>query len=132
MSDLTVKIEGVDELKRAFRKSPQITSDFLNKAIQKAIFVLQGAAVPITPIDQGHLRGSFRPTFKNLEGVLANTAKYAIFVHEGTAKWPVSVPPKNPNTVRQFFTEAIDSTDKEVQNIFKSALDSITFKLATI
>lgn len=45
---------------------------------------MEWEAIPLTPIDKGFLRNSYKEKFWNLEWTLYNTRSYDIFVHEGT------------------------------------------------
>lgn len=148
---LTVKIEGLDELTKAFLKAPEVVKAQANKAIKKAIFLLLGEARKNAPVDRGFLRGAGMNTFfSDFKGTLENTAPYARWVHDGT--WPHfppleaiapwanahNIPPflvarsiaKKGTKARPFFAEAIASKEKEVSGIFKAALETITKMIA--
>lgn len=127
MGMMNVKIEGLEQLQRSYRKAPQLVEAAFRKAIQKAIFGLEAAAKPITPIDTGFLRNSIASTLftDRVAGQLINTAPYAAAVHEGTEKWPLSTPPKNGNTVRQFFLEAVKMTEVERDALWQRAANEV-------
>lgn len=152
MSDLTVKISGMDELVSAFAKAPDIAKDEINVAIKKTILSLLAAARTNTPVDRGFLRGAgMQTTFENLKGVLENTAPYAIFVHEGTRPHFPPIEAIEPWASRHgipaflvarsiarkgtqgvpFFQMAIEDTQGEIDAYFSLALSNITKKLAT-
>lgn len=129
---MSVKIEGLDELRKAYKKAPDIVEASFRKAIGKAIFGIEAAAKPITPIDTGFLRNSIASSlFSNqLGGQVINTAPYASAVHEGTQNWPLSTAPKNPNTVRQFFLTAVEMTATERDALWQKAAQEVAIALA--
>lgn len=72
---------------------------------------------PITPIaleKGGNLRRNVKSEVVGLKGVIYNDVPYAIFVHEGTSKWPLSSPPKNPMTVRQFLDVGLEKSESDI------------------
>jgi len=84
-AELSVKIDGLDALKAAFRDSPRIAAKHLNTAIKQGVFTLLANARRDAPVDQGFLRGAGMVTsFEILKGTLENKAPYAVYVHEGT------------------------------------------------
>ena len=146
-----IKIEGMDDLKKAFEKSPKIVKDAIDPAIKKAIFSIQAKAIPHIPTDRGFLRGPGNVTiFSTLKGVLKNRAPYAIFVHEGTKphfpplhaieKWADrhGIPPflvaraiaKKGTKGKPFYDLAVKETKPLLDQIFSGALKDITLKLA--
>ena len=84
----------------------------LNKGIRKVVFFLEGEAIPLTPIDKGFLRNSYKEKFSNLEGTLYNTRKYGIFLHEGTRYIKA-----NP-----FLEKTIDQNKREVELVMNEEL----------
>ena len=79
-----VQIKGLDKLIKGVKKYPANSKVHLNKAIKKSIFQVEAKSKPLTPIDTGRLRGSYREQFSNLRGVLWVQADYGVYVHEGT------------------------------------------------
>lgn len=127
---MSVSITGLAELQKTFKKAPDLVEAAFTKALGKATLTIEGAAKPITPIDTGFLRNSMTTGVEKLVGRVINTAPYAMFVHEGTAKWPLSIPPKNSNTVRQFFTGAVDQTKNTVDKYWEEAAKEVVDNLA--
>lgn len=130
---MSVKIEGLDKLMAAYAKSPSIVASAFKDAITRALFGIEAAAKPITPIDTGFLRNSMATSLFTdaIGGQLVNTAPYASYVHDGTESWPLSSPPKNGNTVRQFFLEAVQMTEVDREGLWAKAGDEIANKLAS-
>lgn len=89
MTTLQVEITGLDKLKTAFSKAPQLTTDEAGKAIQKSILTVHSAALREAPVNKqtggGQLRQNIRTRFINrLSGAVQSLAPYSVFVHEGT------------------------------------------------
>lgn len=121
MANLSVQIQGLNELVVAFNKSPQITGKEINIAISKTILLLLGEARKNTPVDTGFLRETgMQTTFGELIGVLENVAPYAVYVHDGTKFMEA----------RPFFEIAIQSSESQVNDFFNQALENITNQLA--
>lgn len=133
MGMMSVRIEGLDKLREAFKKAPDIVAGAFREAIGKAIFGLEAAAKPITPIDTGFLRNSMASEIfaTQLGGQIINTAPYASYVHEGTTSWPLNISPRNSNTVRQFFLKAVEMTEADRNQLWQRAADKVTQALAT-
>ena len=131
MGMMSVKIEGLERLQAAYKKAPGIVEAAFRRAIGKAVVGLEAAAKPITPIDTGFLRNSTASSMflSQLGGQVINTAPYASFVHEGTSNWPLSTPPKNPNTVRQFFLKAVEMTEVARDELWKKAAGEVAAAL---
>ena len=124
MTEFTIKLVGLDKLQNAFKMYPLESAKNLQKAIVKSIFTVERQTVPITPIDTGALRESI-PLGRKIEplrGEIGPTVPYAIFVHEGTSKWPLSVPPKNPHTVRQFLKVGFERSIVAIEAFFNKAI----------
>lgn len=132
MGKMDVKIEGLEKLQKAFAKAPELVAGAFKKAIQKAAFGIEAAAKPITPIDTGFLRNSISTSlFTDAIGAqVINAAPYASYVHEGTESWPLSMAPKNGNTVRQFFLEAVQMTEVARDALWQEAADEVVHGLA--
>lgn len=147
---VTVKIKGLDELKKAMEKSPKTVREHLDPAIKKAILSLKAKAIPETSTDRGFLRGSNHETFSTLKGILENTAPYSSYVHDGTKPHfpPISaiegwanrhgIEPflvaraisKKGTKAVPFYDNAIKGTVAILDNIFDTALLKITESLA--
>ena len=127
MGMMNVKIEGLEKLQKAYSKAPGIVAAAFKNAIQRAVYGIEAAAKPITPIDTGFLRNSVSSSLFTdaIGGQVINTAPYASYVHEGTQSWPLSVPPKNGNTMRQFFLEAVKMTEQDREALWQKAATEV-------
>lgn len=119
-SNISVEIEGLDEMKKAFDKSPALFVKIFDEAIKKTIFTLVGTSRQWTPVDTGFLRETgMQTTFEALVGRLDNTAPYAVYVHEGTKKMDA----------RPFFDQGIETAQGDIDNFFDSALETFNNSL---
>lgn len=151
---MTVKIEGVNELAAAFKKSPQIVKQSIDPAIRKAILNIQAKSIPHIPVDRGELL-RMNTIFSSLSGVLESRAPYAMFVHgdgtsdrskphfppmeaiEGWAKRhniPAfivarSIAQKGTKLI-PFYDMGIKESEGFTSQVFASALNEITIKLS--
>lgn len=144
MANFTVEINGLSELRAAFKKAPAKFVKIFDGSIKKAVYILEKKAKELAPRDRGFLYGgeAMKTSFSALSGKLENTAKYAVFVHEGTKPhfpplkaikgWadrhgiPAfmvtrSIAKKGTKAVL-FFTEAGEQSKEEIDSIFEKAL----------
>lgn len=130
--EIKVSIPKLNSLKKALREWPEVSAKEINDAIKKSIFKITEKTLPITPVDTHRLRSSIKEgiSFGNLKGKIEPKVKYAKFVHEGTVKWPLSKPPRNPGTVRQFLKIGTEKSMDDIKHFFLKALENITSKTA--
>lgn len=84
--EVIVEIENLKELKLAFRDYPKISEPILQKAIIATQFIFQKHTLKNDPVPwrTGNLLQSFRFNSGRLWARYFPTARYALFVHEGT------------------------------------------------
>lgn len=117
MPNISVKIQGLKELQGALEKYPSIAGRNIQDAIQASLAEIQRASVPLTPVDTGRLRRSYRTRTGLLKGTIFPNTEYAIYVHEGT-KYMRS---------RPFLEKGVKKAKPKIENHFADALDK-TFK----
>ncbi len=127
-NDLAFTINGLAELRRAFRKAPQITETRLQKAIEASVFVLQSHNLKQdpTPWRTGNLLHSFDPpVIGRLAGRYFPRANYAFYVHEKERY-------KNgaPYPYGQYMPKMFDRSRKEINAILDTTLMRIVKELA--
>lgn len=122
-----LEVRGTDKL-LGLLNLPNAIED-IRRAVGKVTLTIEAASKPITPIDKGFLRNSTSSYTTGLTGYVVNTAPYAQFVHQGTAKWPLSKPPRNKNTVRQFLTVGAERSKAKTDAIFQEMLGDITSRI---
>ncbi len=89
MPEIKVEIKGLDKLKNAMKKFPEIAAKNLNEGIKLSIYEVQRTTIPKVPVSEGRLRNSIKIELNPLQGSLGFTANYATYVHEGTRPhWP--------------------------------------------
>lgn len=123
MSELSIKIEGLDKLTRALDRYPSIAEPILQRAIEATSAVFASKTLKDNPIPwrTGNLLHSFRSKTSKLESRWYPTARYAIFVHEGTSRGI------KPN---RFMIRVMDNSKEQVNKLFIQALDLITREIA--
>ena len=130
--EIKISIPKLGALQKALKQWPELSAREIDDAIKKSIAKITEKTIPITPIDTGRLRGSIKEgtSFAPFKGKIQPTANYAIKIHEGTAKYPLSKKPKNPSTVRQFLKVGAEKSMGEIKNYFIQALKNIAEKTA--
>ena len=128
---LNIQIKGLDKLRSKFNRFNPVLRGELNKAIVKSALEVERKTRPITPFGKskkgyvgGRLRSSIKTNISNLKAVIAPGVKYAVFVHEGTRKWPLHVRPTASGTVRQFLKEGAKRATPKILFNFKTALST--------
>lgn len=120
MPTYSVKIENLEQIKSAFRRSPQIMTKELYKAIKTSIFEIETESKSNTPVATGYLRASHQTTFEPLKGMIEPTANYATFVHEGTRYMKA----------RPFLANAVKTEAEKVKGNFEKAVESTLNQVA--
>lgn len=147
---MKIKVDGLDELKSAFKRSPEIVKKEIDDAIRKTLLTIQAKSTPKIPVDTGFLRNAWSTRFGTLSGELENTAKYASFIHDGTnPHWPPmdaierwanrhGIPPflvarsisQKGTKGKPFLDDAVRESESDANRFFETALTKITEQLA--
>jgi len=148
--DMSIQIDGLDDLVDSFKKSPSIVRKHGNDAIKKSILTLLANAKKAAPVDRGFLRTSGMVfSFSDLQGLLQNVAPYAIYVHEGTRPHYVPIGAiqgwadrhgipafavqrsimRKGTKPRPFFRDSIEESQSDVDKFFSKALENIIKEL---
>lgn len=120
MPQVSVKIQNLAEIRRAFGKAPELMTKNLDKAIKASVLLIERQSKINTPVRTGNLRASHQTMFSPLKGVLEPMANYAIYVHEGTRYMKA----------RPFLKKAVDSENNQVQDQFKTAVQDTLDEIA--
>jgi HK97 gp10 family phage protein len=96
MSEIKVKIEGLDDLARAFAKAPEETLNQISDAVKKSARSIQSAALKEAPVNKrsggGNLRQNIRThMLTKTKAEIVSNAPYSLFVEEGTSPHIISV-----------------------------------------
>lgn len=148
MPIVELTIPNLPELRRAFRDYPKISEPILQRAIHASAAVLaKHTTRQEVPFRTGRLLQSFIPRFARLQASWTPTARYAIFVHEGTKPhtifprlkralfWEGAAHPvrkvSHPGTRAQPFMRTIaGKSQPEITGVFKQAGDLINQEIA--
>lgn len=130
MTTYSIEIKNLDKLKAAMGQAPGMVVNETDKAIKKSIFQLAGTSARMAPIQTGTLRGSILSgtSFGRLTGRIVPWVNYAIYVHEGTSRWPISMPSRTGE--RRFFEKSIKQEQGNIDGFFKEALDNVTNEIS--
>lgn len=120
MPQVTVKIQNLAEIRRAFGQAPVLMTRNLDKAIRASVLLIERQSKINTPVRTGNLRASHQTMFSPLKGVIQPMANYAVFVHEGTRYM----------RARPFLRSAVESEDNQVQGQFKKAVQDTLDEIA--
>lgn len=120
---IEIEIKNLDNVMKVFKRFPVEMKRNLSDAILKSGYTVEGKAKEVTPIDTGRLRSSIYTKISPLEAIVSTNIKYAVFIHEGTARYPLSMPPKNSATVRQFMKVGAEKSRALVESYFREALE---------
>mgnify|MGYP001579861272 CR=1 FL=1 len=123
MPSYSIESPGLDKLERALAQYPKIAEKRLQQGIEVSIAELQrNATKGVVPWRTGFLTHSFGLgiVIGKLFGKIAPTAKYAIFVHEGTRR-------TKPN---KFMPRILDKAKRKIDSHFKRAADLMVKDIA--
>lgn len=151
---IKVQIKGLDELKVAFRKSPMIVGQEIQRAISLSVALIGRNAKMEAPSKTGELRRGIKNKISPFRGSVESTVDYGIYVHEGTGKYGKGKGPYIIRPVRKkalfwkgarhpvksvrhpgirpnpFMKRGAEKSERQVQVIFQKAVNNITKKLA--
>lgn len=131
MSQIGIKINGLDKLTSVARRYPAIAQKHLDRAIVRSIGQIDRETKPLTPVKTGRLRNSMVPIFTPFRGVYGSPVKYASDVHD---LYPVGENYKNPslnkNAVAGFLAVGVKQAGGRINEAFAEALKAIVNDLA--
>ena len=112
------------------RQSPRLVIKHTDDAIKKSIMGISSVATRIAPIDTGFLRESIQlgVGFNQMEGFIVPLAEYAVFVHEGTRKWPISK--RSRSGERQFLKKGAEREKRNIEQHFEEAIEKVANDIA--
>jgi HK97 gp10 family phage protein len=147
MADIQIQIKNIDQIRAAFTRSPAVMTKNLNRAIRQTIMFVRGESQKNAPVRTGYLRGSVYTDYEPLRGEIGYKAKYAGFVHDGTAPYTIVPTTKKAlfwkgaahpmRSVRHpgikanpFLQRAVDSSEPTIDKFFADAVDDTFDQLA--
>ena len=121
MSDVSIKIKNLPQIRAAFAKSPVIMTKNLRKAIETALLTVQRQSIINAPRRTGFLKASHQyRMLSNLSGYVQPTAYYASFVHDGTRFM----------RGRPFLRQADAEKESEIDRLFQTAVQDTLDEIA--
>ena len=127
-----LKIKGLKKLSAKFKQSPAIVRRSMDRAIRDAMFSIEREVKPITPVDTGRLRGSFKTVLRSLQGQFGTNVEYARDVHDlYPAGQRYRNPSKNSGAISGFMIIGLKRSQPTIQRIFRRGLKDITIRLAS-
>jgi len=143
----TIKINGLEELKLALKKSPAITKSQISRAIALSVGLVNRNAKKEAPVRTGRLKSGIRSEFNPLFGKVESTVSYGILVHEGTgphiirpvkkkalywkgAAHPVKLVHHPGTRANPFMKRGSERSEAGVQALFQKAINNIVIKTA--
>lgn len=144
---INIKIKGLTELRAAFKRSPMIVREQIQKAISLSVMLVNRNAKLAAPVKTGTLRRGIKSKITPFSGKVESTIGYGIFVHEGTSAhiirpvkkkalyWKGAAHPvksvRHPGTkANPFMKKGAEKSEGQVQAIFQKAINNVTKKLA--
>jgi HK97 gp10 family phage protein len=145
---IELKIEKLPEIKKLFKQYPQIISERMDVAVQRAGLMIERSAKRFAPVNKqsggGNLRQSIRSFRTGLaKAVVMSGANYSVYVHEGTRPHIIRPVRKkglanirtgqyfgkivhHPGTrANPFLQKAIDSESQYIQSEFAKVIDNL-------
>ncbi len=120
---IKIEIKGLNKAIDKFgMMSPKMKKE-LGIAVRKSAIRVGDKAKPITPWDSTRMRTSIRADIDPFRAVIEPHVEYAIYIHEGTKKYPLYMPPKKPGTFRQFMKIGAKRATPEIQRFFDEAVE---------
>jgi hypothetical protein len=121
MAEYSVKIKNLNEIKRAFNKSPKLTIKYLNTAIEGSVYLLERDVTQKGYSGQYYTNRTYSLTrnwvsmFQPLKGTLYSRMDYATYLHEGTG----SIRP------RPFLTDSVKDSERKIRQNFVDAVQHV-------
>lgn len=147
MGDIEIKIKNIEEIKRAFSKSPALMTKNLDRAIRQTILFIMGKSVANAPIRTGRLRASSYTSYGPLKGEVGFKAKYASYVHDGTSPYIINAKSgkalywkgashpvkrvRHPGIkANPFLRKAVENNELQIDKFFENAVQDTLDQIA--
>jgi len=143
---ITIKIEGLEEVKRIFKGASEKIERALKRAMEKSILLIRRGAVEnidkMTKTHTGFLKSRWEMRISAFKSSLYPTVNYAPYVHEGTrahiilpvikkalfwkgARHPVKIVHHPGTAPRPFLLKAVESSIDRIKKFFKEEIEAI-------
>jgi len=121
MAEYTVRITNLEEIRRAFRKAPELMVKHLNTAIEGSIWqvertvTLKGYSNEYYQNRTYSLTRNWVSMFQPGKGTLYNRMDYATYLHEGTGYI----------RARPFLADSLKEDGKQIEKNFENAVQKV-------
>jgi tRNA G26 N,N-dimethylase Trm1 len=125
MVEMNISVKGINELKRAFQKRPDVVKKYINDAISRSLFIIENNANDNnfqfkTPRSRrtGYLQRSFKFGIitKDFYGSIGPTVEYAPYVHANNEFMERIARVSQPLIEREF-NDAVASIADEIASL---------------
>jgi len=155
MTSIKIQIKGLDGFIEGLKQAPVFTINELNKAVTRSVGLLQNQTIKEAPVNKQSGGGNLRQSVKSrmttrISGEVSVDAKYAGFVHEGTA--PHEIRPvikqalanvrtnqffgklvRHPGTQPNPFLErSVKVVTPRIQTLFNEAINNVFKKISSM
>lgn len=110
MAGVSVKITGLEELKKRIQQAPKRIQAEIGAEVQVSVEAMRGRAIQEAPADQGILRAEIQKTGSGTNWSLFSNAIYSGYVEFGT-KSKVQIPPGLSEVATQLRGKGTSSID---------------------
>jgi HK97 gp10 family phage protein len=113
-------IKNLDKFNKAMLKSPKLAEKHLGKGLLEALFIVQGQARQLSPIDTGRLRSSIgvgagKARVQKNTGYVGTNVEYSVYVHEGTSRM----------RGRPFLKNALTKTQAKIKKVLEGSIEDL-------
>lgn len=122
---LSIKITGLEDLKKWFDKAPDMLFNVIGKALSNSIAMVETESKRRTPVDTGLLQSSIGGQggtqgysfVRGLTAGVGTNVNYAIYVHEGRGRHKVGE--------RKFMEKGLQASAAYIESEFEKALNNL-------
>lgn len=121
MAEYTVRITNLEEIRRAFRKAPQLMVKHLNTAIEGSIWQVERTVTLKGYSNEYYTNRTYSLTrnwvsmFQPGKGTLYSRMDYATYLHEGTSYI----------RARPFLADSLKEDGKQIEKNFENAVQKV-------
>jgi HK97 gp10 family phage protein len=148
MIGITINIEGMERLKEAMQKAPEMTVNEMSFAVRKGALIYKSQALKEAPVNKqpggGNLRQNIKERFTNkLRAEVTSFAPYSLYVEGGTKPHIIKAVNKkvlankrmgqifgkivhHPGTrANPYMARAVEKTQAQITQLFQTAIKNV-------
>lgn len=122
--EIHIKVEGADELLRAFQQAPQIVQKEMRSAMEASVRHVKAEVQRRTPVRTGRLRRSIGDNVdvrgRTVRGIVGTNVYYGLFLEHGT---------KRGIYPRRFMAGGAEASEDRIQAEFEQATGRVVRRL---